>query len=73
MMNNAIEFKRNDKLINVVYTDGNYHLFEPQNTGQNKFNIIDNHLWLACKFMPDVRYAVISLLEINRSERRRCD
>ena len=32
-MNNLIEFKRNDKLINVIYTEGAYHLYEPQNTG----------------------------------------
>ena len=32
-MNNLIEFKRNDKLVNVIYTEGAYHLYEPQNTG----------------------------------------
>ena len=56
-MNNLIEFKRNDKLVNVIFTEGAYHLYEPKNVGQNKFNIIDNHLWLACKFMPDVTLA----------------
>lgn len=51
-------FKRNDKLINVLFHEGSYHLFEPQNVGQSKYNIIDNNLWLACKFMPDKQIEV---------------
>ncbi len=32
--NPLLDFKRNDKLVNVIYTDsGTYHLFEPQNVG----------------------------------------
>ena len=45
---------KNDKLINIVYADGEYHIFEPQNKEQNKYNIIDNHIWYITKFMPNV-------------------
>jgi hypothetical protein len=46
------EAKKNDKLINIVYNDGQYFLYEPRNVESNSYNIIDNHLWLAARFMP---------------------
>ena len=27
--NSAIDFRRNDKLVNFIYNDGAYHLYEP--------------------------------------------
>ena len=35
-----------------MYHNGEYYLYEPCNKDQNKYNIIDNHLWLIAKFMP---------------------
>ncbi len=46
--------KKDLKLLNVIYFENEYYLFEPRNKGETKSNIIDNHLWLVCKFMPDV-------------------
>lgn len=43
-----------DKLINVIYNEGEYYLYEGKNKEANKFNIIDNHLWYITKFMPNV-------------------
>ena len=40
------------KLLNIVYHDGFYYLFEPRNKEENEDNIIDNHLWFIVKFMP---------------------
>lgn len=48
------EQKNNGKLLNIVYNDGGYYVYEPQNSDQNKYNIIDNHIWLITKFMPTV-------------------
>lgn len=40
-------------MINIVYNDGQYFLYEPQNVDMNQYNIIDNYLWLAARFMPE--------------------
>ncbi len=47
-----IKNRENNKLVNIVYNDGEYYVYEPQNADSNKYNIIDNHLWLITKFMP---------------------
>jgi len=47
--------KRNDKLVNIVHTDGKYYIFEPRNVEASPSNVIDNNLWLAARFMPKVR------------------
>eukprot|EP00347_Sterkiella_histriomuscorum_P015483 403356858 len=44
---------RDNRLVNIIYHEGDYHLFEPKNKHTSKFNIIDNHLWLITKFMPN--------------------
>ena len=40
--------------MNVVYSDGDYYVTEPKNPDSSRHNIIDNHLWLIAKFMPNV-------------------
>jgi hypothetical protein len=38
--------------LNIIYHQGSYYVYEPQNQKENEDNIIDNHLWLIMKFMP---------------------
>lgn len=57
--------KINDKLVNVVYNEGQYYLFEPENVDMNQYNIIDNYLWLAARFMPEVSNCGINNIEIE--------
>ena len=45
-------------MINIVYNDGQYFLYEPQNVDMNQYNIIDNYLWLAARFMPESQIEV---------------
>lgn len=59
------DFKKNRKLMNAIYFEGNYFFYEARNKKANKSNVIDNHLWLITKFMPDVSFSFISVLEIN--------
>ena len=42
------------RLVNVVYHEGHYYLYEPDNTNKTHFsdNAIDNHLWLIMRYMP---------------------
>mmetsp|Transcript_33673 Transcript_33673/g.52003 ORF Transcript_33673/g.52003 Transcript_33673/m.52003 type:complete len:196 (+) Transcript_33673:833-1420(+) len=47
-----------DKLVNVMYHDHKYYLFEPRNEDENQDNIIDNHIWLIMKFMPKKQHEV---------------
>ena len=42
-----------NKLANIIYHNGDYYFYEPCNTEQNKYNIIDNHLWLIARYMPN--------------------
>ena len=68
--------QQNEKLINIIYNEGEYYLYEPANSEEIKYNIIDNHLWLVTRFMPSVCLSSLfhsDLLEISRSQRRRRD
>ena len=57
----------NNKLVNIVYNEGEYFVFEPKNPDANKFNIIDNYLWLITKFIAAVTFTKLILpLERNR-------
>lgn len=39
--------------MNIIYHNDRYYLFEPRNNKENTDNIIDNHLWLITRFMPN--------------------
>lgn len=41
-----------NKLLNIIYYENDYYLFEPKNRNENADNIIDNNLWLIMRFMP---------------------
>lgn len=58
---------KENKLLNIVFYEGEYYLYEPCNQDANKYNIIDNHLWLITKFMPEVNLTkfIIFQLEIS--------
>lgn len=49
-----VQLTKNNKLINIIYNEGEYYVTEPKNLDSSRHNIIDNHLWLIAKFMPDV-------------------
>ena len=38
-------------MLNIIYNESKYYVFEPRNTHTNKYNIIDNHLWLITRFV----------------------
>lgn len=46
------------KLLNIVYHEHKYYLYEPKNQNETEDNIIDNHLWLIMKFMPRRRHQI---------------
>lgn len=41
---------KDSKLLNILYNDTKYYVYEPKNANYSKYNIIDNHLWLITKF-----------------------
>jgi hypothetical protein len=45
-------------MLNIVYNEGQYYLYEPANVAMNEYNIIDNYLWLAARYMPDKQIEV---------------
>jgi hypothetical protein len=51
-----------DKLLNLIYDNGSYFLFEPSNPAfllrKNAGNVIDNYLWLIVKYMPSGRVEI---------------
>ena len=61
---------RNDKLVNIVYNDGLYYIYEPGNVEASPSNVIDNNLWLAARFMPNVRPAPFTFVEASRDPGR---
>lgn len=45
--------KKSDKLLNVVFDNGSYYLYEPGNPDKkSQQNIIENYPWLITRFMP---------------------
>ena len=45
-------FKDEKQLVNIIYHNNKYYIYEPANEKENADNIIDNHLWLIMKYMP---------------------
>ena len=48
-----------NKLLNIIYFDKDYYLYEPRNTDENLDNIIDNNLWLIMRFLPKKCHEVV--------------
>lgn len=46
------------KLVNIMYHNRKYFLYEPRNKNEDEDNIIDNHLWLVMKFLPKKRHEI---------------
>jgi len=44
------------KLMNIVFHNNKYFIYEPKNKDENEENIIENHLWLVMKYLPKRRH-----------------
>ena len=53
------------RLVNVVYHEGHYYIYEPDNPDKTPENAIDNHLWLIMRYMPK-KCAKVQLYDVVR-------